>query len=195
MPAGSRSADIRINIRNDGDYDGEEMVVLELTEGLYNVGTRDRYLLTIVDDEEPPEDARVVSFSNFAAHNSGDPRGCERHEGSGGCRPAFFTYGGDLPSPLEVVIEYVGGTATLNEDFEFTGGPAGKGETFTVTVPANAAGRTGGPAADATVAWIEGLWPIDDGRSDDRETVIFRLVNGPGYRVEGITEFTMTIRD
>ncbi len=196
VPAGSRSADITINITDDTVYDGEEMVVLALTEGLYNVGTRDRYLLTILDDEEPPDDARVVSFSNFAAHNSGAPRGCERNEGQGGCRPAFFTYGGDLPSPLEVVIKYVGGTATLGEDFEFTGGPAGVGETFTVTVPANAAaGEGGGIRADATLAWIEGLWPIADGRSDDRETIIFRLVNGPGYRVGGVTEFTMTIRD
>ena len=195
VPSGERSAEIRINIRNDEDYDGEEMVVLALTDGLYNVGTRNRYLLTIEDNDPAPEDARVVSFSNFAAHNSGDPRGCERNEGSGGCRPAFFTYGGHLPSPLEVVIKYVGGTATLGEDFEFTGGPAGEGETFTVTVPANSAGQLSGVPADATVAWIEGLWPIADGRSDDRETIIFRLVNGPGYRVEGITEFTMTIRD
>ncbi len=196
VPAGSRSADITVSITDDTDYEGYEMVVLTLAEGLYNVGTRDRYLLTIVDDEEPPEDARVVSFSNFAAHNSGDPRGCERNEGQGGCRPAFFTYGGDLPNPLDVVIKLVAdSTATLNEDFEFSGGPAGVGETFTVTVPANSAGQISSAPADATVAWIEGLSPIDDGRSEGRETVIFRLVNGPGYRVEGVTEFTLTILD
>ncbi len=213
VQAGATSADFRININDDTDYEGEEMVVLALTEGLYTLGTPDVYQLTINDDEPPPPDARVVSFSNFHAHGGG-LRECEVYESYHLCRPAFLTYGGDLLSPLAVVVKYVGGTATFGKlvqgenppftweceegaDFCFWGnykGPEGKGETFTVEVRANAAGDWT-IASDGTVAWIEGIYYVDDGKSEGSETITFRLVDGPGYKVDGIIEFTINILD
>ncbi len=201
IPAGARSAPIRITINDEADptaegsYEGEEMIILELEAGSrYTVGTPGAYRLTITDDDPPPDDLPVVSFRH-SAWVSDFPWGeCERYEGQGGCRPAFYVYGGDLPSPLDVAIKYMGGTATLNEDFEFfddrVPGPEGVGEIFTVRVRADGADEYG-----VTTAWIEGIWYESDGKSERSETVIFRLVNGPGYVTGDVTDFTVTVKD
>lgn len=202
VPAGHKTAVIPIVVTDDGAYEGDEMVVLALAEGRYTVDeSSDRFLLTILDSSSPPPDARVVRV---------DGTGCEVYEDQALCFPTFSVYGGDLPQDLDVVIQYAAeSTATLDldvpqgqiisyedrllfdEDFRFWTGdvPRGKGETFTITARANSAtdGRTS--------ARIEGLTYNNDGVREGPETIIFRLVNGPGYVVDGHTEFTVTIRD
>ena len=89
-----------------------------------------------------------------------------------------------------MVIKYVGGTATLNEDFELFGDAASvtaEGDLFTVTAAPF-------PGQSYPALRIVLSSRSDDVR-DDGETIIFRLVDGPGYTVEGPTDFTVTIRE
>lgn len=196
IPAGQKTAEIEIAITDDGTYGGDGMVVLTLTEGLYTVGTPGVYRLTIKDDDDPDPSLPVVRIADRAF--------LEVVEGESGGRPAFRVVG-DVPAGgLPVTIQYAGGTATLNEDFEFYKEhpayrgpsrepfrpPSARGETFTITARANEFGGTG-----VHIFWIEGLSYIEDGERDGGETVIFRLVNGPGYVVEGDPTLTVTLRD
>ena len=191
VPAGSKSADIRINITDDGEYEGEEMVVLTLEEGLYTVGKAATYRLTILDDDPAPDDARVVKISHYGYHTgTGRWDGCDVHEEVGGCRPVFYVEGGPLTEDLDVIIKYVAdSTATVNEDFTIRDGPVARGETFTVTAKANTADDDGVSWARIFISYVR------DGKNEGRETAIFRLVNGPGYVVEGPTDKTVTISD
>ncbi len=208
VPAGQRTADITVTIRDDQENEADEQARLTLkADGQpYTLGVARRYILTIVDDDDTVGGTAVpvVSSVNHRISNPGDRGECQVYERDSQCFPTFYVEhgGAELPEDFELVILYVGGTATLNEDFEFIryqlngdwygveNPPAAKGETFTLTE--NDEFRTSG---GVTLLRISGLRFIRDGKAEGAETIEFQVVNGPGYTLREPTEFTVTIRD
>ncbi len=199
VPAGARSAPIRITINDEADptapgsYEGDETIILQLDSGSqYTVGTPDTYQVTITDDDPPSDGLPVVRVSHPGLYKPIGWGVCEVYEDQPFCRPVFYVDGGgQVLKDVEVVVKYVGGTATLNEDFRIRNGPVAKGGLFTVTAKAASA-----DAGGVTFARVDGFSPIRDGKREGPETVIFRVVNGPGYVTEeGSTDYTITIKD
>ena len=210
VPAGQRTADITVHVTDDEENEADEQVRLTLNgdNRPYTLGRLNRYVLTIVDDDDTVGGAAVpvVSSVNHRTSNPGDRGECQVNEQDGQCFPTFYVdsgVGADEPTGLELVILYVGGTATLNEDFEFitytldrTYGvenpPTAKGETFILNM-ADKFER--GIGNGLTLLRISGLRMIRDGKSEGAETIIFKVLNGPGYTLREPTEYTVTIRD
>lgn len=208
VTAGQRTADITVNITDDGDNEANEQVILTLNgDGRpYTLGAARRYILTIVDDDDTVGGTAVpvVSSVNHRTSNPGDRGECQVNEQEGQCFPAFYVDHGDadLPDDFELVILYAGGTATLNEDFEFVrfrlgekdygvaNPPQAEDETFTLTMNDKFDTRGG-----VTLLRISGLRFIRDGKSEGAETIEFQVLNGPGYTLREPTEHTITIRD
>ena len=199
IPAGARSAPIRININDEADptapgsYEGDETIILQLGTGSqYTVGTPDTYQVTILDNDPTPDGLPVVRNSHPGLRKPSGWGVCEVYEDQPFCRPVFYVDGGGQElGDVEVVVKYVGGTATLNEDFRIRNGPVVKGGLFTVTAKAASA-----DAGGVTFARVDGFSPVRDQKREGDETVIFRVINGPGYTVEeGATDYTITIKD
>ncbi len=208
VPAGQRTADITVNITDDEENEANERVILTLNgDGRpYTLGTPNRYTLVIEDDDDAVGETTfpVVSSVDHRTSNPGDRGECQVNEQEGQCFPTFYVdHGGaELPDDFELVILYAGGTATLNEDFEFVrfrlgekdygvaNPPQAKDETFTLTK--NDEFKTSG---GVTLLRISGLRFIRDGKSESAETIEFQVVNGPGYTLREPTGHTVTIRD
>ena len=222
VPAGETSATIEVVISDDEDNEGNETVVLRLDNSTeYTVGSRGEYRLTIIDEDH--DGATPVASIN-APNTSNTDTSCETSEQGLICTPSFNVDNtraydrptsldyldcfnsnprgtgcyGDLPADLDLILQYVGGTATVGEDFVMKGRRADAavtavGETFRITARANSARPSG-----MTSALVQVFKVIRDGKSEGRETVIIRLLNGPGYRLrDGVEyeDFTVYIRD
>ncbi|MXW61437.1 MAG: hypothetical protein F4003_06600, partial [Acidimicrobiaceae bacterium] len=222
VPAGETSATIEVVISDDEDNEGNETVVLRLDNSTeYTVGSRGEYRLTIIDEDH--DGATPVASIN-APNTSNTDTSCETSEQGLICTPSFNVDNtraydrptsldyldcfnsnprgtgcyGDLPADLDLILQYVGGTATVGEDFVMKGRRADAavtavGETFRITARANSARPSG-----MTSALVQVFRVIRDGKSEGRETVILRLLNGPGYRLlDGVEyeEYTVYIRD
>ena len=222
VPAGETSATIEVVISDDEDNEGNETVVLRLDNSTeYTVGSRGEYRLTIIDEDH--DGATPVASIN-APNTSNTDTSCETSEQGLICHPSFNVDNtraydrptsldyldcfnsnprgtgcyGDLPADLDLILQYVGGTATVGEDFVMKGRRADAavtavGETFRITARANSARPSG-----MTSALVQVFKVIRDGKSEGRETVIIRLLNGPGYRLlDGVEyeDFTVYIRD
>ena len=220
--AGETSATIEVVISDDEDNEGNETVVLRLDNSTeYTVGSPGEYRLTIIDEDN--DGATPVASIN-APNSTNTDTSCEATERELICTPAFNVDNrraydtptsndyldcfnsnprgtgcyGDLPADLDLILQYVGGTATLGEDFVMKGRRADAevtavGETFRITARANSARPSGMTSAHVAVFRV-----IRDGKSEGRETVIIRLLNGPGYRLQDGVEyedFTVYIRD
>ena len=189
---GESSTDIPVTIVGDGDNEADEIVVLTLDPGRgYSVGSADEYTLTIVDDDHD-ENTPVASLNNPNFHGTGATQ-LEWWEDGGAARPTWHVtenFTGD------VIFQYVGGTATLHEDFtveRIQGQTIEKaGDVFTVRSLESPQDFD----RDTGVRWARFIFaPIRDDRSEGRETAIFRVLNGPGYTVGEPTELTIIIKD
>ena len=161
------SVSIPVDIRDDGDDENDETVVLTLTAGAgYRPAGTTRHTLTIEDNDTP-----AASFATGASSAA---------EGAGARNVTI----GISPAPANgISIGYtVGGTAT-----------AGSGDDYTI---AGATGATGtvDVAAGATSAVIA-VTINDDAVAEDAETVILTLTAGTGYALGGTAEHTLTIED
>ncbi len=179
--AGATSASIRVNINNDRVNEGDETVILTLSSGrLYSVGRQNAFWLTILDDDNTRA-TPVLTVCYYRDESQCDSSNYNRevHEG-GQLVPSMAIHGAPLADGVKVKIQYVGGTAQP-EDFTINGERPVKGKVY-----------------DAFEAYggyrLSTRWTLDGKREGD-ETVIFRLVNGAGYTIEGPTDFTVTIRD
>jgi len=196
VDVGRDYVDIPLTVTADTDNEADEIVVLTLEPGRgYSVGSAGEHTLTILDDDH--DGYPLVERS---------PGGniWEWHEDSPSFSPTWVVHDntpdGDHNDNFtgRVYFQYVGGTATPGEDFDL-GIPGGQtveeaGDTF----------------------WVEAFWPqylnpppnpdinwarftfrtIEDNRSEGSETAIFRLLNGPDYRVKADREdYTIIIRD
>lgn len=72
MSAGRSSANIPVVMTDDGADEGDETVVLTLTDGSgYTVGKQSVHTLTIEDNDNPPPATPVVSISGGGAVTEG----------------------------------------------------------------------------------------------------------------------------
>ncbi len=192
VQAGDSSTDIPVTIVGDGDNEADEIVVLTLDPGRgYSVGSADEYTLTIVDDDHD-ENTPVASLNNPNFHGTGATQ-LEWWEDGGAARPTWHVTGNFTG---DVIFQYVGGTATLHEDFtveRIQGQTIEKaGDVFTVRSLESPQDFD----RDTGVRWARFIFnPIRDDRAEGRETAIFRVLNGPGYTVGEPTELTIIIKD
>ncbi|MDE0006528.1 MAG: hypothetical protein OXQ29_27890, partial [Rhodospirillaceae bacterium] len=188
--------EIPVTITADTDNEADEIVVLTLEPGRgYSVGSANEYTLTIVDDDNDgyPLVERSPGSNQFTWN-----------EGSGSFNPTWHAHNnfGDVDKDGVadglVYFQYVGGTATPGEDFNLRipGGQTVEeaGDTFWVEpfFP-----QYVNPPPNPTINWARFTFSTRrDNRSEGSETAIFRLLNGPGYRVKGDRQdYTVIIRD
>ncbi len=179
--AGETSAIIPVNVNNDIVNEGDETVILTLSGGtLYSVGDQNSFWLTILDDDNEPG-TPVLTVCYYRDESRCDSSSYNRDVLEGGqLVPSMNVHGGPLADGVIVKIQYVGGTAQP-EDFTIFGKRPVKGEIY-----------------DAIEAFggyrLRTKWTYDR-KPEGNETAIFRLVNAPGYTVEGPSDFTITIKD
>ena len=188
--------DIPLTVTADTDNEADEIVVLTLEPGRgYSVGSADEYTLTIVDDDN-------AGYPLVERSRGGNT--LTWGEGNGSFNPTWYAHNNfgdvdkdDVAEGL-VYFRYVGGTATPGEDF-YLFGIGGQtvekaGDTFWVEPfwP-----RYVNPPPDPTINWARfGFHVNEDNRSEGSETAIFRLLNGPGYRVKADRQdYTVIILD
>ena len=192
IPAGMLETEIEITITDDNLNEADEVVVLTLEPGTgYSLsqGKPTEYTLTIVDNDAD-ENTPVASRDHPHAHGQGSTH-FEVYEGHTRIPTWYVTgnFAGD------VIFQYVGGTATLDEDFRLfniDGQIEKVGDTFTV----RSLESPHDSDREAGFRWARFTFdPIRDQEREGGETVILRVLNGPGYTVEEPTELTITIID
>jgi len=178
---GADRVEIPISIKDDRDNEGDESVILTLSSGrLYSVGSQNSFWLTILDDDNTSA-TPVLTVCYYRDESRCDSSDYNRevHE-AGQLVPSMAIHGGPLADGVKVKIQYVGGTAQP-EDFTINGERPVKGKVY-----------------DAFEAYgeyrLRTKWTYDR-KPEGAETAIFRLLNAPGYTIEGPTDFTVTIRD
>ncbi len=193
--AGRDYVDIPVTITADMDNEADERLVLMLETGPgYSLGQITEYTLTIMDDDND-ENTPVFTMNHPAIHGTGITQS-ERWEDGGTFNPTFYVTNSFTG---RVYFQYVGGTATPSgDDKDFTLFNIGDqtieeaGDIFWVTPGAPFGNDFGRP----DVYWARfGFAPRKDDKAEGSETAIFRLLNGPGYRVSGYTDYTITIRN
>ena len=192
IPAGLLETEIEITITDDPDNEADEVVVLTLDPGTGYSLSQDKpteYTLTIVDNDAD-ENTPVASRDHPHAHGQGSTQ-FEVYEGHTRIPTWYVT--GDFAE--DVIFQYVGGTATLDEDFRLfniDGQIEKVGDTFTV----RSLESPHDSDREAGLRWARFTFdPIRDQEREGGETVILRVLNGPGYTVEEPTELTITIID
>ena len=192
ITAGTLETEITVTITDDPDNEADEVVVLTLEPGTGYSLSQDKpteYTLTIVDNDAD-ENTPVASRDHPHIHGQ-DSTHFEVYEGHTRIPTWYVT--GDFAG--DVIFQYVGGTATLDEDFRLFNihGQIEKvGDTFTVRslLSPHDSDR------EAGFRWARFTFdPIRDQEREGGETVILRVLNGPGYTVEEPTELTITIID
>ncbi len=176
IPAGTRSASLRVTIHDDGAQEADETVVLQLkgwgimqrgsaSPSQDTVGSPSLHTLTIVDDDgAPPPSMPVASFAAAASSND---------EGSGTSKVTVNL----SPAPKsDITLAYtVAGTATAGSDYGALSG----------TVPVKAG--TAQAILPVTIA--------NDSAAESPETVVLTLTAGTGYTVGSASTHTLTIAD
>lgn len=193
--AGRDYVDIPVTITADMDNEADERLVLTLQTGPgYSLGQITEYTLTIMDDDND-ENTPVFTMNHPAISGTGRTQS-ERWEDGGASNPTFYV---THSFTGRVYFRYVGGTATPSgDDKDFTLFNIGDqtideaGDIFWVTPGAPFGNDFGRP----DVYWARfGFSPRRDDKAEGSETAIFRLLNGPDYRVSGHTDYTITIRN
>ncbi|MDE2802248.1 MAG: hypothetical protein OXK21_05155 [Chloroflexota bacterium] len=192
ITAGMLETELTVTITDDNLNEADEVVVLTLEPGTGYSLSQDKpteYTLTIVDNDAD-ENTPVASRDHPHAHGQGSTQ-FEVYEGHTRIPTWYVTgnFAGD------VIFQYVGGTATLDEDFRLfniDGQIEKVGDTFTV----RSLESPHDSDREAGFRWARFTFdPIRDQEREGNETVILRVLNGPGYTVEEPTELTITIID
>ncbi len=192
IQAGMLETEITVTITDDNLNEADEVVVLTLEPGTGYSLSQDKpteYTLTIVDNDAD-EDTPVASRDHPHAHGQGSTQ-FEVYEGHTRVPTWYVT--GDFAG--DVIFQYVGGTATLDEDFRLFNIDdqiEKVGDTFTV----RSLESPHDSDREAGLRWARFTFdPIRDQEREGGETVILRVLNGPDYTVEEPTELTITIID
>jgi hypothetical protein len=175
VPAGSTSASLTVNVKDDNADELNEVLTLRLsgTSGGLRVGTPDAFALTITDNDVP-----AVSFALA---------GVTREEGT----PAYpVAVNADVAPATDLPVQITineGVNVTYGPGRDYVTSPAGLSRTLTVTIPA------GQKSASFTVTPLQ-----DNLKEKDTETVSFVLAapaaNAP-YVVKGQPSFAFNIID
>ncbi len=161
------SVSIPVVIRDDGDDENDETVVLTLTAGAgYRPAGTTRHTLTIEDNDTP-----AASFASGASSAAED----------GGTINVTVNLS---PAPANgIAVNYaIGGTAT-----------AGAGGDYTIAGAAGATGTVDVPAGATSAAIAVTI--NEDAAAENDETVILRLAAGAGYAPGSPAAHTLTISD
>ncbi len=166
VSAGATTAAIPVSITDDEVVEGNEDIVLILSQGTgYTVGTANTYTLTVEDNDKLPE----VVFASASA-NAGEASGMRN-----------VTVNLDVPPAADISVAYsLSGAATRGEDYGISGVTGASG---TLDV-----------AAGATTAHIE-VAITDDEVVEGSEAVRLMLTQGTGYTVGTANAHTLTITD
>jgi subtilisin family serine protease len=164
--SGSSSASITLTPIDDSTVEGDETVVLTLSDNsAYAVGSPGSATVTIVDnDEEPPPPLPTVTVAATDANAS---------ESSG---TGTFTVSRAGSTSLSLTVNYtVNGSAQNGTDYENLSG--------SVTI------ASGSSSASVTVT------AIDDSEEENSETVVLTLSASSAYEVGSPSSATVTIAD
>ena len=190
VTAGATTAAIDIPITDDTANEGDETVTLTLTapggSAGYVLGSPAVFTLTIADDDATPATPRV-SFVHESSSVS-------EHDAA---RYPSFTISPAPPAPITIhfAIDANASTATLGADYKITW-------THPYTLHDN--DRDGiweGTITAPATAPAYGYWrlptirPVNDRTREPNETIVLRLLNGPGYTLGDISTYTITITD
>ena len=161
------SVSIPVVIRDDGDDENDETVILTLTAGAgYRPAGTTRHTLTISDNDTP-----AASFASGASSAG---------EGAGARNVTI----GISPAPANgIAVNYtIGGTAT-----------AGAGGDYTIAGAAGATGTVDVPAGATSAAIAVTI--NEDTAVEGDETVVLTLAAGAGYAPGSPAAHTLTISD
>ena len=166
VSAGASTVDIPVSIADDNAVEGNETILLTLTEGTgYTVGSPNAQTVTIADNDMHP-------VASFASSSSSTDEGPGTHNVTVNLSPA---------PQSNVTLGYtVAGTAVPESDYGITGVTD---ESGTVEVSAGA-GTVDIPVSIA-----------DDNAVEGNETILLTLTEGTGYTVASPNAHTVTITD
>ena len=171
IPAGQGSTTITVTPINDNLIEGNETVILSLTDtASYDLGPANSATVIIADNEAQNT---VVNLSVAPASAT---------ENGTANLVYTFTRQGATTSPLTVNYN-VGGTATFSTDYTQTGANNFSSTTGTITF------ATGSSTATLTID------PTGDTSIESDETVALTLASGTGYTIGTATTVTGTILD
>ncbi|WP_420610956.1 Calx-beta domain-containing protein [Candidatus Poriferisodalis sp.] len=190
VPAGDTTAAVHIPITDDTANEGDETVVLTLTAPAgsagYLLGSPTAFTLTIVDDDATPATPRVSFVHQSSSVSEHDI-----------ARYPSFTISPAPAAPITIhfAIDANASTATLGADYQITW-------QHPYTLHDNDQdGIWQGTITAPTTAPAYGYWrlptirPVNDRTREPNETIVLRLLNGPGYTLGHISTYTITITD
>ncbi|WP_016951150.1 Calx-beta domain-containing protein [Anabaena sp. PCC 7108] len=171
IAAGQTSATVTVTPVDDALVEGNETVILSLTDtNNYDLGTANSATVIIADNEQQ-DNAVNLSVSPATVLENGTTN-----------LVYTFTRQGDTTSPLTVNYS-VGGAATFNSDYTQTGAGSFNATTGTITF------ATGASTATLTIN------PTGDTIIENDESVALTLAAGTGYSIGTATAVTGTILD
>ena len=190
VAANATTAAIYIPITNDSANEGDETVVLTLSApgggAGYVLGSPTAFTLTILDDDANPATPRVSFVHESSSVTEYDV-----------ARYPSFTISPAPAAPITIhfAIDANASTATLGADYKITW-------QHPYTLHDN--DRDGiweGAITAPTTAPAYGYWRlptvrfVNDSAREPNETIVLRLLNGPGYTLGDISTYTITITD
>ena len=202
VAANATSASRTLTVRADTFNEGDETIILNLSPGTgYVLGSQTKFKLTILDDDVKPTTPRMSFFN--------DVHWMEEYAGS----RYPTTVMDPVPDPavnIYWLVDTNASTATMNVDYELrnlSSGPTLTDEAGVYRFSANPSCRVdsfGRPVtrggtlkndcgddgyAKFTVA------VMNDSVRESTESVVFKLINGPGYALGDDVDFTLMICD
>jgi hypothetical protein len=167
IPAGSASIAITIVPVDDTEAEGPETVVLTIApDAAYVVGAAGSAVVTIADNEVPPEVS--IAATDAAAAEAGADVGT-------------FTVSRTGETAADLVVHFTGvaGTAANDVDYQVSGGALATN----VTIPAG--------SASITITIV----PVDDADAEGPETVVLTIAPDAAYVVGAAGSAVVTIAD
>ena len=190
VPANAATAAVYIPITDDTANEGDETVVLTLSAPAgsagYTLGSPTVFTLTILDDDSTPATPRVSFVHQSSSVSEHDV-----------ARYPSFTISPAPAAPITVrfAIDANASTATLGADYQITWQ-----HPYTLHDNDND-GIWEGTITAPTSAPAYGYWrlptirPVNDRTREPNETIVLRLLNGPGYTLGHNSTYTITITD
>ena len=190
VAAGAAAAAIYIPVTDDTANEGDETVTLTLSApgggAGYVLGSPTVFTLTIADDDTTPATPRVSFVHESSSVSEHDV-----------ARYPSFAISPAPPAPITVrfAIDANASTATLGADYQIT-----SNRPYTLHDD-DRDGIWEGTITAPTAAPAYGYWRlptirfVNDRTREPAETIVLRLLNGPGYTLGDNPAYTITITD
>ena len=190
VAAGAAAAAVYIPVTDDSANEGDETVVLTLTApgggAGYVLGSPAVFTLTIADDDATPATPRVSFVHESSSVTEHDV-----------ARYPSFAISPAPPAPITIhfAVDADASTATLGADYQIT-----SNRPYTLHDD-DRDGIWEGTITAPTTAPAYGYWRlptirfVNDRVREPAETIVLRLLNGPGYTLGDNPAYTITITD